>query len=133
MNKVDKRKISWIMSVLLFIRTRRCGDGARRTGSWSLRHSPREPMECKGCPLPCFDTLSYFHRFRWVYCQLEALRHCLAPCVRRILAELPDTLDETYERVLREINRQIENMRVVSYNVSLSRFGPCALKSSQRS
>ncbi len=62
-------------------------------------------MECKGCPLPCFDTLSYFHRFRWVYCQLEALRHCLAPCVRRILAELPDTLDETYERVLREINK----------------------------
>src|SRR5216684_3166200 len=105
MNKVDKRKISWIMSVLLFIRTRRCGDGARKTGSWSLRRSAREPMECKGCPLPCFDTLSYFHRFRWVYCQLEALRHCLAPCVRRILAELPDTLDETYERVLREINK----------------------------
>jgi ankyrin repeat protein len=62
-------------------------------------------MECKGCPLPCFDTSSYFHRFRWVHCQLEALRHCLAPCVRRILAELPDTLDETYERVLREINK----------------------------
>ena len=45
------------------------------------------------------------HRFRWVYCQLEALRHCLPPSVVRILEELPETLDETYERVLREINK----------------------------
>ena len=44
-------------------------------------------------------------RFRWVYCQLEALRHCLPPSLRRILEELPETLDETYERVLREINK----------------------------
>ena len=40
-----------------------------------------------------------------MYCQLEALRHCLPPSVRRILEELPETLDETYERVLREINK----------------------------
>jgi ankyrin repeat protein len=40
-----------------------------------------------------------------VYCQLEALRHCLPPSVGRILDELPETLDETYERVLREINK----------------------------
>ena len=40
-----------------------------------------------------------------MYCQLEALRHCLPPSVARILEELPDTLDETYERVLREINK----------------------------
>jgi ankyrin repeat protein len=46
-----------------------------------------------------------FHRFRWVYCQLEALRHCLPPSVARILEELPETLDETYERVLKEINK----------------------------
>jgi ankyrin repeat protein len=38
-----------------------------------------------------------------VYCQLETLRRCLPPSVRRILGELPETLDETYERVLREI------------------------------
>jgi hypothetical protein len=48
---------------------------------------------------------SPFHRFRWAYCQLEALRHCLPPSVRRILKGLPETLDETYERVLREINK----------------------------
>ena len=40
-----------------------------------------------------------------MYCQLEALRHCLPPSVRGILEALPDTLDETYERVLREINK----------------------------
>ena len=40
-----------------------------------------------------------------MYCQLEALRHCLPPSVRSILEELPETLDETYERVLREINK----------------------------
>ncbi|KAI0300181.1 hypothetical protein BC826DRAFT_1102274 [Russula brevipes] len=43
--------------------------------------------------------------FRWVYCQLEALRYCLPPSVRSILDELPETLDETYERVLRSINK----------------------------
>ncbi|KAH9169161.1 ankyrin repeat-containing domain protein [Lactarius sanguifluus] len=41
--------------------------------------------------------------FRWVFCQLEMLRHCLAPSLRRQLYELPKTLDETYERVLKEI------------------------------
>jgi ankyrin repeat protein len=40
-----------------------------------------------------------------VYCQLERLRHCLPPSVRGILDELPETLDETYERVLRDINK----------------------------
>jgi hypothetical protein len=61
-------------------------------------------MGCKVSSL-CLDKFSYFHRFRWVYCQLEALRHCLPPSVARILEELPETLDETYERVLREINK----------------------------
>jgi ankyrin repeat protein len=44
-------------------------------------------------------------RFRWAFCQLEALRHCLAPRVRHMLEELPETLDETYERILRDINK----------------------------
>ena len=45
------------------------------------------------------------NRFRWVYCQLERLRHCLPPSVRGILDDLPDTLDETYERVLKDFNK----------------------------
>ena len=40
-----------------------------------------------------------------MYCQLETLRHCLPPSVRGILDKLPETLDETYERVLKEINK----------------------------
>ena len=44
------------------------------------------------------------NRFRWVTCQLDILRHCLPPSVRRMLDELPHTLDGTYERVLGEIN-----------------------------
>jgi len=40
-----------------------------------------------------------------VYCQLETLRHCLPPFVQGVLDGLPETLDETYERVLRDINK----------------------------
>ncbi|KAH9173367.1 hypothetical protein EDB89DRAFT_1959442 [Lactarius sanguifluus] len=41
--------------------------------------------------------------FRWVFCQLETLRRCPPPNIPRILKELPASLDETYERVLKEI------------------------------
>ena len=44
-------------------------------------------------------------RFRWVFCQLEVLRDCLPPSVRRTLKELPESLDETYERILKEIKK----------------------------
>jgi Ankyrin repeats (many copies) len=40
-----------------------------------------------------------------VFCQLETLRHCLPPSVRRTLNELPESLDETYERILKEIKK----------------------------
>ena len=38
-----------------------------------------------------------------MFCQLEILRHCLPPSLRNILAELPESLDETYERILQQI------------------------------
>ena len=40
-----------------------------------------------------------------MFCQLELLRQCFPPNVQRILEELPDSLDETYERILREIRK----------------------------
>jgi ankyrin repeat protein len=43
-------------------------------------------------------------RFRWVVCQLETLRRSAQRNLRGILEKLPKTLDETYERVLKEIN-----------------------------
>ncbi|KAH9962791.1 hypothetical protein BGW80DRAFT_1255534 [Lactifluus volemus] len=41
--------------------------------------------------------------FRWVVCQLETLRECLARNVERVLSELPESLDETYLRVLKGV------------------------------
>ena len=40
-----------------------------------------------------------------MYCQLEVLRHCFPPSIRRVLEELPESLDETYERILRAIKK----------------------------
>ncbi|KAH8977714.1 hypothetical protein EDB92DRAFT_1808292, partial [Lactarius akahatsu] len=42
--------------------------------------------------------------FRWVYCQLEVLRYCFPTDVRRVLEELPKSLDETYKRILEGIS-----------------------------
>jgi ankyrin repeat protein len=36
---------------------------------------------------------------------LETLRYCLPPSVRRTLDELPESLDETYERILKEMKK----------------------------
>ncbi|KAH9161823.1 hypothetical protein EDB89DRAFT_2080246 [Lactarius sanguifluus] len=43
--------------------------------------------------------------FRWVFCQLEVLRHCFPSSVLQILEELPESLDETYEHILKGINK----------------------------
>jgi hypothetical protein len=42
-------------------------------------------------------------RFRWVFCQLAVLQHCLTASIRETLDQLPETLDETYARVLSQI------------------------------
>ena len=50
------------------------------------------------------DGPGLFHsRFRWVFCQLETLQNCLPQNIPHVLSELPASLDETYERVLKEI------------------------------
>ena len=48
--------------------------------------------------------LSHSRRFRWVFCQLEVLRHCFPANLRHTLEELPKSLDETYKRILGSIN-----------------------------
>ena len=62
-------------------------------------------MGCKVLLQPCFIMLIPRHRFRWVFCQLEVLRYCFPSSVRYKLDELPETLDETYERMLRGIQK----------------------------
>ena len=40
-----------------------------------------------------------------MFCQLATLRHCLPSSVQGTLRELPESLDETYERILKEIKK----------------------------
>ena len=58
-----------------------------------------------GSPFTRNTRLKLSNRFRWVFCQLEILRDCLPSSVRRTLDELPESLDETYERILKEIKK----------------------------
>lgn len=47
-----------------------------------------------------------FERFRWVVCQLDALRKCLkVDAVRKALKTLPKDLDATYDRILNSIEK----------------------------
>jgi ankyrin repeat protein len=68
-------------------------------------------MECKRM----FDLswsyacLMFSNRFRWVFCQLEVLQRCFPADLRRILEELPKSLDETYKRILKDINNNSAN------------------------
>ena len=52
------------------------------------------------------NSLMFLRRFRWISCQLDVLRQCFPSSVRGILAELPESLDETYERILQQIPKQ---------------------------
>ena len=60
-------------------------------------------MECKRIILCSLYLPKLSNRFRFVFCQLEILRHCLPWAVRRTLEELPESLDETYARILKDI------------------------------
>ena len=40
-----------------------------------------------------------------MFCQLDALQYCFPPNLRQYLDELPETLDETYERILKGISK----------------------------
>ena len=40
---------------------------------------------------------------------MDALRHCFPPNLRQYLNELPETLDETYDRILKGINKAQKN------------------------
>ncbi|KIJ36492.1 hypothetical protein M422DRAFT_261042 [Sphaerobolus stellatus SS14] len=65
---------------------------------WSkqTREMMKETIVTKACGM-----------FRWVDCQLESLRGCRnANAVKRALLTLPDSLDETYHRVLAAIPQE---------------------------
>ena len=63
-------------------------------------------MGCKpSLPILLATVLMKLPRFRWVTCQLETLRHSLPSTIRRALDYLPESLDETYDRILKGIPR----------------------------
>ena len=54
-------------------------------------------------------------RFRWVECQLEALHKCRTTAsLATTLASLPKTLDETYERILTQLEDEDRELAVVA-------------------
>src|SRR5260221_9203570 len=77
-------------------------------------------MGCKAF-IPHFFRLShpdFFDRFRWVDCQLAYLADCIPRDIQDILNRLPATLDETYERTLREIKDSKWELCKVTYVVA---------------
>ncbi|KAF8269897.1 hypothetical protein EI94DRAFT_882726 [Lactarius quietus] len=71
--------------------------------------------------------------FRWVVCQLETLRRSAQRNLRGILEKLPKTLDETYERVLKDINEaNREHARRLLHCLAVA-IRPFVLKSSLKS
>ncbi|KIW77282.1 hypothetical protein Z517_09728 [Fonsecaea pedrosoi CBS 271.37] len=59
-----------------------------------------------GLPIQGSAVDSDIQRFRWVVCQLDMLGGCTkVSSIRQALTELPETLDETYERILNAIPR----------------------------
>ena len=67
-------------------------------------------MGCKEFQ-PWFPSIliTRINRFRWVFCQLETLRHSFPAAIRHTLDKLPETLDETYEQILRSIEKAKRN------------------------
>ncbi len=67
--------------------------------------------------------------FRWVECQMDAIRGCMKPAqLRRTLKSLPKTLDETYARILSNVGEDyVEDVqRVLSCLIYL--FCPVAIE-----
>jgi ankyrin repeat protein len=70
-----------------------------------LRSFLRRRTECERFFPVLGSWFSYLvrYRFRWVFCQLEVLRHCLPASIRRTLDQLPQSLDDTYSRTISQI------------------------------
>src|ERR1700730_10960499 len=107
MTNSDNNKIFWIILAVSFTQIEGCETGGQRTSSWLSIPFRQGQTECGLSSLPGLGKLTYStFRFRWVYCQLETLRRCFPTVIRRALDELPEALDETYERTLLGIEKE---------------------------
>ena len=71
--------------------------------------------------------VSFDDRFRWVFCQLEVLRHRIPGTIARALKELPPTLDETYARILLGIDKDIQGYARCIFRCLCVSFRPLRL------
>jgi ankyrin repeat protein len=73
-----------------------------------LTYLRRKPTGCEELIISSINTacLHSWTRFRWAFCQLEYLRHGFPQRIRQALEELPETLDDTYDRTLEEIGKR---------------------------
>ena len=77
------------------------------TRKWWWIRFHGELMGCKSTLLhQVTAVLMQSRRFRWAACQLEALKRSLPSAIRRVLDDLPKSLDETYDRVLLGISQE---------------------------
>jgi Ankyrin repeats (3 copies) len=53
-----------------------------------------------------YRPLTSSHRFRWVVCQFDRLRRNFPASIRSVLADLPESLDKTYEQTLLGIDKE---------------------------
>ena len=68
-------------------------------------------------PIPCKSLISFLQelltcrgRFRWVKCQIDAIRPLKRPkAIKEALQTLPKTLDETYERILMRLSNESDD------------------------
>ena len=71
-------------------------------------------MECKKLPITyllAWLKSNIHYRFRWVFCQLDVLKKCKNPsALGKALKSLPETLHETYDRILLNIHVDYREM-----------------------
>ena len=69
------------------------------------------------------------YRFRWVECQLNALRNCINVLqIRRELKKLPKTLDDTYARILQMIPRNLRKVAHAALQLLAVSFRPLTVE-----
>jgi ankyrin repeat protein len=68
------------------------------------------------------------YRFRWIVCQLKVLMNTLPPAVARALANLPQGLDETYDRILEGISQQSQDFAQRLFACLAASFRPLRIE-----
>src|SRR6267154_5556133 len=68
--------------------------------------------------------LTWSRRFRWVVCQLDRLRRTLPVSIRKVLNDLPQTLNETYSRTLLGIDERETRICPTNFLMSHGIYSP---------